>query len=333
MNTAQSIERLRRVIRRQHKSLSTEDTYIFWLRRYMAALHKMPGALSSEKKLEQFLNDLACQRDLSASSQNQAFNAIAFFYKEVLRQPLGDVNALRARRPVHARHAPTLAETQLLLQTIRNRGGYPTNLIAKMLYGCGLRVSEPLNLRIKDINLERHTLCIRGAKGGNDRVVALPACLIPELIQQMKCARSVWLRDKQDQIPLMLPHRLARKYPEYQFSWGWAWLFPGHYPCRDPRTGTIVRYRMHQANVQRAVKYARRKLGISVLPHELRHGYATHCLERGTSPRAIQKAMGHKSLETTMGYLHAEALSVCSPLELLGVIGSASAMPVRACLS
>src|SRR5262249_8295460 len=113
-------------------------------------------------------------------------------------------------------------------------------------------------------------------------------------------------------------HRLARKYPEYQFSWGWAWLFPAHFPCRDPRSGTIVRYRMHETNVQRAVKYARRKLGISVLPHELRHGYVTHCLERGISPRAIQQAMGHKSLETTMGYLHAEALSVCSPLELLG---------------
>src|SRR5262245_9398596 len=108
MNTAQAIERLRRVIRRQHKSLATEDTYIFWLRRYMAALHKMPNTLSSEKKLEQFLSDLARHRDLSASSQNQAFNAIAFFYKDVLRQPLGDVNALRARRPIHARHAPTL---------------------------------------------------------------------------------------------------------------------------------------------------------------------------------------------------------------------------------
>ena len=119
--------------------------------------------------------------------------------------------------------------------------------------------------------------------------------------------------DKQNCTPLMLPHRLARKYPEYQFAWPWAWLFPAHFPCRDPRTGTIVRYRMHEANVQRAVKRARRELGISVLPHELRHGYATHCLQNGVNPRAIQEAMGHKSLETTMGYLHAEALSVSSP--------------------
>src|SRR5664279_2192136 len=113
----------------------------------------------------------------------------------------------------------------------------------------------------------------------------------------------------------MLPHRLARKYPECQFSWGWAWLFPAHCVCRDPIAGTIVRYRMHEANVQRAVKHARRKLGISVLPHELRHGYATHCLERGTNPRAIQQVMGHSSLETTMGYFHADTLSVLSPLD------------------
>jgi len=203
----------------------------------------------------------------------------------------------------------------LLLQTIRNEGGYPTNLIARMLYGCGLRVTEPLNLRSKDLDLERRSLCIRGAKGGNDRVVPLPESLVPELTQQMQFAGAVWQRDKQNRTPLMLPNRLARKYPEYKFSWAWAWVFPAHYPCRDPITGAIVRFRMHEANVQRAVKQARRKLGISVLPHELRHGYATHCLERGTNPRAIQQVMGHKSLETTMGYLHADSLSVRSPLE------------------
>jgi len=317
MNTSQAICRVREVLRRQHKALSTEDCYTFWLRRYMRALLERPEGLSSEKKLEQFLSDLARHRDVSASTQNQALNAILFFYREVLGQSIGNVNALRAKRPVQERHAPTVSETQLLLQTIRNEGGYPTKLIARMLYGCGLRVTEPLNLRIKDLNLERRTLCIRGAKGGNDRVVPWPESLVPELTQQMQFARTVWQRDKQNGTPLMLPHRLARKYPEYQFNWGWAWLFPAHYPCRDPITGAVVRFRMHEANVQRAVKQARRKLGISVLPHELRHGYATHCLERGTNPRAIQQVMGHKSLETTMGYLHAESLSVRSPLETL----------------
>jgi integrase len=141
MNTLQAICREREVLRRQHKSLSTEDCYTFWLRRYMTTLRKMPAGLFSEKKLEQLLTDLARHRDISASTQNQALNAILFFYKEVLGQPIGNVNALGAKRPVMERHAPTVGETQLLLQTIRNEGGYPTNLIARMLYGCGLRVS------------------------------------------------------------------------------------------------------------------------------------------------------------------------------------------------
>ena len=317
MNEAQAIDRMRQVIRRQHKALATEDAYVHWLRRFMKAVRQMPPQLSSEKKLEKFLTDLAVEHDVSASTQNQAFNAILFFYAQVLEQPLGNVNALRAHRPAHERQAPTLAETQALLQTVRNHGGYPINLIARMLYGCGMRVSEPLNLRIKDIDLERRRLSIRGAKGGNDRFVALPLVIIPELTQQIERARVVWQRDKQDRTPVMLPHRLARKYPQYQFSWGWAWLFPAHNICRDPRSNALVRFRVHEANVQRAVKHAARNLGISVLPHELRHGFASHSLERGTNPRAIQQAMGHKSLETTMGYLHAEALSVPSPLDAL----------------
>jgi integrase len=261
------------------------------------------------------LTDLALSRDVAASTQNQAFNAIAFFYKDVLGNPLHDVDALRATRPVHLRHAPTISETRALLQAVPDLAGYPTNLITRLLYGCGLRVTEPLNVRIKDLNLESAILFVLGAKGGKDRVVSLPRLLMAELAQQVEFARAVWRRDKQNGIPVEIPHQLARKYPEYQFAWPWAWLFPSHHPCRHPRTGQVVRYRMHEVHVQRAIKAARRQLGIMVLPHELRHAYATHCLERGTNPRAIQQVMGHKSLETTMGYLHAESLSVRSPLE------------------
>jgi integron integrase len=326
MNLSIAIERLRDVLRRQHKALATESSYVYWLRHYVTALNTMAATLSSEQKLERFLTDLARHRDLSASSQNQALNAVLFFYKEVLRQPLQGVDALRAKRPARLRHAPTVPETQALLQTIRDQAGYPTNLIARMIYGCGLRVTEPLNMRIKDVNLEQLTLFLVGAKGGKDRVVSLPKSLVPELVQQMKFAQAVWQRDQQNKIPVTLPHQLAIKYPDYQFSWPWAWLFPSHHTCFHPRTRCEVRYRMHEANVQRAVKEARRKLGISVLPHELRHGYATHSMENGVSPRAIQLAMGHSSLETTMGYLHTESLSVKSPLEtvLEGVVPAKS---------
>ena len=188
MNLPNAIERLRDVLRRQHKSLSTEDSYVYWLRHYVTALNSMASSLSSEQKLENFLTGLARHRGLAASTQNQAFNAILFFYSEVLRQPLQNIDALRARRPARLRHAPTVAETQALLQTVRDRAGYPTNLIVRLLYGCGLRVTEPLNLRIKDLNFEKLALFIVGAKGGKDRVVGIPPSVVPELAQQMKRA-------------------------------------------------------------------------------------------------------------------------------------------------
>jgi site-specific recombinase XerD len=187
----------------------------------------MPEGLSSEQKLEHFLTDLARYRDVSASTQNQAFNSILFFYRDVLGQTIGNVNALRAKRPVHAPHAPTITETQQLVWTIRNVGGYPTNLIARLLYGCGLRVSKPLNLRIKDVNLERRRLCIRGAKGGNDRMVPLPVSLVPELTQQMQAARAVWHNDQQNRAPVMLSNRLAKADTALIFTKPVAGVIPG----------------------------------------------------------------------------------------------------------
>lgn len=315
MSPQQAINRAREVIRRQHKTLATEQTYLFWLRRYIGAVQSMPAELVSERKLERFLTELALKQNVSASTQNQAFNAILFFYRDVIQQPLKDVDALRATRPERIRHAPTVAETRALLAAVRDVGGYPTNLIVRLLYGCGLRISEPLNLRIKDVDLANGRICLIAAKGRKDRVVALPCSLVEELRAQMDYARAVWQRDGRAQLPLEIPNQLARKYPEYQFAWPWAWLFPARWPCRHPRTGDLVRYRMHEANVQRAVKEARRRLGIMVLPHELRHAYATHCLERGTNLKALSAAMGHAQIETTANYCHAEALSVKSPLE------------------
>ena len=143
MKKSQAILRLRQVIRRQHKALATEDSYVFWVRRYISSLLSVPPDLPSERKLEIFLTGLALRHNVAASTQNQAFNAVLFFYKEVLRRPLGNVDALRAKRPVHQRHAPSVTDTRQLLEAVTNVGGYPTNLVARLLYGCGLRVSEP----------------------------------------------------------------------------------------------------------------------------------------------------------------------------------------------
>ena len=283
MKVTEAIERARNVMRRQHKTISTEQTYLHWLRHYICAVKSMPQDLSSELKLERFLTDLALKKNVSAATQNQAFNAILFFYKDVIGKPLQSVDALRATRPERIRRAPSVRETMELLAEIKNEAGYPTNLIARMLYGCGLRVTEPLNLRVKDLDFDNSRIFILAAKGRKDRVITMPCSIVEELRGQLDWARSVWRRDSEATIPLEIPHALDRKYPETRFSWQWAWVFPAHWPCKHPRTGELVRYRMHEANVQRAILHARRKIGVMILPHELRHAYATHSLERGVN--------------------------------------------------
>ncbi len=313
MSEAEAIQRMRAAIRLRHFSFSTERSYCGWLRRYIRFLAHLPAA-TSEQKLEAYLSHLARQ-GISASTQNQAFSALVFFYQQVLRLSLKKIDALRAKVPARVREAPTREETRALLAAVPDLYGYPCRLIVRLIYGCGLRVTEPLNLRIKDIGLSARQLVIRAAKGGKDRVVALPKALGADLAIQIEAARIIWKSDLANQLPLWLPHHLARKYPRSRFAWKWAWLFPAASPCRHPRTQEWVRYRMHEANIQRAVRQACRQVGLAILPHELRHAYATHSLNRGINPRAIQQVMGHKSLETTMGYFHAENLSVPSPLD------------------
>lgn len=315
MNDKQAIVRASEVMRRQHKARATEETYLHWLGHYIRAVRQMPNALPSEQKMERYLSELA-RRNVSASTQNQAFNAILFFYRDVLGVELKGVDALRATRPVHQRTAPSREDARRLLAAVRDTGGYPNNLVAQLLYGSGLRVGEAVALRIKDVDLAQSRLVIREPKFGHDRTVRLPCSLIPQLEHQMARARLVWERDRQLRIPIQLPHQLARKYPEFEFAWPWAWLCPLRYPCPDPHEPSrIVRWHMLTDTLQRAVKRARREIGVMILPHELRHGFATHVLERGGNIKALQKAMGHKQLETTSGYCHAEALSVQSPLD------------------
>lgn len=319
MNKREALERAREVMRRQHKALSTEQVYLHWMGRYVTALFQMPPALASEQKVERFLTELA-QRDVSASTQNQAFNAILFFYRDCLGVQLKDIDALRAQRPEHLRRALPVEQVRTLLAAVKDTGGYPANLITHLLYGCGLRVGEAVALRVKDIDLSEQTLFIREPKFGRDRVVKMPCSLVERISQQLDAAKQTWLRDRRDRIPVQLPHQLARKYPEFEFSWHWAWFAPLKFPSRDPRQpARWVRWHLLPDTIQRAVKRARRETGIMCVPHELRHSYATHCLQRGTNLKALSEAMGHKQIETTSGYCHAEALSVASPLDAIPV--------------
>ena len=316
MNAREAEQKLRDAIRRRHLAWSTEQSYVTWLRRYEEYLRVKRPEGDSTAKVSGFLTDLA-HEDLSASSQNQALQALLMFYREAMGVELGRVDALRAKRPEHIRYAPSREEMQALLQAVGDVGGYPTRLIAHMLYGCGLRVNEPLNLRLKDVDLANSTLAVRGGKGFKDRIVPVPCSLAEPIRRQAAIAAAKWEMDAAAGLGVPLPHQLGRKYPSWATAKAWYWLFPAHTACRHPRTGETVRYRCLDTNVQRAVRAAAAACGLTgrVTPHCFRHAYATHAMRAGAYVRDVQVVMGHSNLETTMGYLHTEAERVASPLD------------------
>jgi site-specific recombinase XerD len=316
MQTIDAINLLRDTCALQHLSINTEKSYSHWLRRFIGFLQQ-PSSKSlstSEEKIEAFLTSLALT-GMSASTQNQAFNGLLFFYRFVLKQQLESIEALRAKRPPGLRHCPERTEMTALLEQVADAHRYPTRLIVHLIYGCGLRVCEPLNLRIKDLDLVRHRLHIHQAKGNCGRVVLFPECLLPALERQLAVARAVAAQDLHDNIPVALPGLLAKKFPYAARSERWAWLFPSHSTCFDRRARIHVRWRCHESNVQRAVRDAADKCKLrGITPHLLRHAFATHSLHDGTYVRDLQVVLGHKHLETTMLYLHAEVGRVVSPL-------------------
>ena len=316
MKVSEALEKLTDAVRVRHFSLATEKSYRLWLRSYMAAVPEYPADWGPEKKIEKFLTEEA-RRGVAAGTQNQALNALMFFYKSVLKVAVGKIEGVRARRPEHLRKALTVEETRSLLGAMEDVGGYPTRLVALLLYGAGLRVTEPLELRRKDVDVPGRRLFIRGAKGAKDRVVELPRTLVEAMEAQVRTARAAWRKDAGAKLPVALPGLLAAKSPRLGLSEGWAWIFPAHEPVKHPRTGERVRWRMHEVNVQRAVRAAAGKVGLlgKVTPHVLRHCYATHAHEGGAPVRNLQEAMGHTQIETTMRYLAPTAAGVRSPLD------------------
>ena len=318
---ARLLDQVRDAIRRRNYSYRTEEAYVHWIRRFIFFSGKRHPAEIGAAEVTAFLNHLARERDVAAATQNQALSALLFLYREVLREPLPWLDELeRAKRPARLPAVLTRNEVQRLLAVMRG----PKWLMASLLYGAGLRLTECLKLRVKDVDFEYRQIVVRDGKGAKDRVTMLPEAAIEPLKKQLAYTRALHEADLLAGVgDVELPHALARKYPRAPYEWGWKFVFPSSRLAVDPRTGVIRRHHVYENYVTRGVKEAARAAGIAkpVSCHTLRHSFATHLLEAGYDIRTVQELLGHASVETTMVYTHVTnkgARGVRSPLDAPG---------------
>jgi len=297
------LDRLRAAIRARHYSRRTEKAYVFWARRYVTFHGMRHPAEMGSSEVAAFLAALATRLRVSASTQNQAFSALLFLYREVLgRELCGLEKVVRAKQPVRVPLVLSREEVARVLARLQGT----TLLMAGLLYGSGLRLLECARLRVKDLDLDRGELTVRGGKGEKDRVTMLPAALAEPLRQHLERVRRLHQRDLQAGVVVELPARLGSKYPAAAREWGWRWVFPASRTYVDRRTGELRRHHLHETVLQRAFRAAVRSAGLSkpASCHTLRHSFATHLLETGYDIRTIQELLGHADLNTTMIYAH-----------------------------
>ncbi len=308
-----------REIRRRAYSYKTEQAYLHWLRRF--AMHckgDLHGAGSDEVRA--FLEDLAINRKVTPSTQNQALCAIVFLYSNVLQRPLELGTFQRARKPRRLPVVLTRDEARRLLDHLSGVHG----LLASLLYGTGMRLMEALRLRVKDIDFGYHQIVVRNAKGAKDRVVPLPTRLEKPLQAHLRGVRRRFDADREAGYgEVFLPDALARKYPNAAREWSWQFAFPSSRISLDPRSGAVRRHHLHENGLQRAIKTAAKRANISkrVSCHALRHSFATHLLELGYDIRTVQELLGHSDISTTMIYTHVlnrGGRAVRSPLDVDG---------------
>ena len=315
------IDQVRVVIRKKHYSYRTEQSYVQWIKRFIYFNDKQHPKDLGEKEICRFVSHLAVNRRVAASTQNQALNAIVFLYKQVLRMELGDFGHMeRAKKPKKLPVVMSKEEVEKVLGFINGTKG----LMAKLLYGCGLRLMECLRLRVKDIDFDMNQVIVRSGKGDKDRVTMLPESLKPLLKDHLKKVKMIHKKDLEANLgEVQMPFALAKKYKNAGREWYWQYVFPSDKLSRDPRTGRKGRHHLDESGLQKAVKTAARKAAISkpVSPHIFRHSFATHLLESGYDIRTVQELLGHKDVSTTMIYTHVMnkgGMAAKSPLDMLG---------------
>ena len=315
------LEQVSAKLRVLHYSIRTEEAYLDWIRRFILFHNKRHPSVMGAPEIESFLTDLAVNCHVAASTQNQAFSALLFLYRNVLEIELPNLNALRAQRPERIPVVLAPAEVRTLLAEL---DGIEL-LQAEILYGTGLRILECCRLRVKDVDFARRQIIVRDGKGEKDRIVPLPARTEARLHDQIAQVRRIHERDlRQGNGRVWLPYALERKTPNADQELGWQFLFPSSRLSVDPRhkDGVRRRHHRHENLLQKRVKAAviATRMTKKVSCHTFRHSFATHLLEAGYDIRTVQELLGHADVSTTMIYTHVlqrGASGVLSPLDRL----------------
>lgn len=311
------LDKLSKAIRLKHYSKATERMYCNYVSEFIDFQIKQSQPGHGAKAIEAYLTHLAINKKVAASTQNVAFNALLFFYRRVLGQEPGGINASRAKKPQRVPVVCTKDEVKAILDQMKG----DIWLVVAMLYGCGLRCEvDCLSLRVKDVDFGQRTVTIRESKGGSARVLPLPSFLAERLQRHLQKVKAVHEQDLREGWGVVeLPGALAKKYPNANREFGWQFLFPAASRWTNEQTGQQGRHHIHETVIQKAVKSARIAARIykHVTPHTFRHSYATHLLEDGETIRTVQELLGHKSVNTTMIYTHVmqKKSAVRSPLD------------------
>ncbi len=312
------IGHMREIMCKKHYSIHTEKAYVDWTRQFIIFHGRCHPREMGEIHISEFLSHLAVNRNVAASTQNQALNALVFLYKRVLKIEMGDFGQIeRAKRP---ENLPTVMSQNEVARVLKLMSGRHA-LMAKLLYGCGLRIRECVRLRAKDVDFEQNQVIVRSGKGMKDRSVMLPEQLKTPIRDQLEVARNIHQQDLRKGLgEVHMPFALGRKYSGS--DWIWQYAFPSDRISKDPRSGKMRRHHLDESGLRKAVKRAVTKAEITkkVGPHTFRHSFATHLLEAGYDIRTIQELMGHKDVSTTMVYLHVMnkgGMGVRSPLDKL----------------
>ncbi len=311
------LDQVKNELRVNHYSRRTEEAYTSWIKRFVLFHNKRHPKEMGADEIKQFINYLAVEKHVAASTQNQALQALLFLYKNIIKKEIGWISEIK--RAAHIKHLPVVLNIQEVSLLFKHMEGVGL-LISKFIYGTGMRLGECLAVRLKDLDFELKTVTVRDGKGEKDRITILPISIITELKAHIKKVTNLYKLDtKKGNVWVPLPYALDRKYPKAGQELGWQYLFPAKSLVYNTEEKKYYRVHLHESTFQKEFKTAVRKSGVikQASPHTLRHSFATHLLQNGYDIRTIQELLGHSSVKTTMIYTHVlnRGIAVRSPLD------------------